>query len=261
MSCILSCIFPVCHFTHCRSHQSEDWTVILSSFSQVVRDRQKLSLYSVWQVTGWLKFSVLLALWETSNRLPEIEVSLLEHWASGLIDGEPLFVLQMIILGCAMTWLTHPIHSLRHCFRTGSAHWSPPKVNVALRLCLFCAALEFERSSLSGKLYMLRLVKLFSHGLSVLAVSLNLTPSPIFGVWVGEPRGRKWYQSKCRPYIPIRLLCILLGYLAPFGHNSQHGRQTRAVGIGCLCYSIGGLKLHCSHQQKLNTLDRVCNVI
>ena len=37
-------------------------------------------------------------------------------------------------------------------------------------------------------------------------------------------------------------------YLAPFSYNAQHSRQTyrhtadRAIGIGCQCYSIGGLK-------------------
>ena len=48
-----------------------------------------------------------------------------------------------------------------------------------------------------------------------------MTPNstPISGVRM-DPGGRKWYQSKCRPHIPIRLLHIY---------------------IGRLCHSIGGL--------------------
>ena len=37
--------------------------------------------------------------------------------------------------------------------------------------------------------------------------------------------GRKWYQSKCRPHMPIWLLYTLYGWLIPFGHNTQPGRH------------------------------------
>ena len=37
--------------------------------------------------------------------------------------------------------------------------------------------------------------------------------------------GRKWYQSKSHPHIPIQRLYTLYAYLAPFGHNIQRGRQ------------------------------------
>ena len=54
---------------------------------------------------------------------------------------------------------------------------------------------------------------------------------------------RKLYQSKCRHCIPIRLLCTLQTYLAPFVHNTQRDRwQTdRTIGIGRPCYGIVGL--------------------
>ena len=65
-------------------------------------------------------------------------------------------------------------------------------------------------------------------------------PPPVWTVGV-VPGDRKWYQLKCPPYIPIRLL---YAYLEPFGHNTQHDRQTtnKAIGIGRLCHSIGGIK-------------------
>ena len=59
--------------------------------------------------------------------------------------------------------------------------------------------------------------------------------------------GSIWYQSVSRAHNPIRLLYTLQAYLVvPFGHNTRRGsRQTddRAIGIGRLCYSIGGLKI------------------
>ena len=36
---------------------------------------------------------------------------------------------------------------------------------------------------------------------------------------------RKWYQSKCHPHIPIRLLYTHWASLAPFGHNTPRGRH------------------------------------
>ena len=71
---------------------------------------------------------------------------------------------------------------------------------------------------------------------------LSLPIRPTFGG--AGPSGSKWYQLKCPPHIPIRLYTI--GLLGPFDHNKQRGRQTdrqtdRAIGIGRLCCSIGGL--------------------
>ena len=40
------------------------------------------------------------------------------------------------------------------------------------------------------------------------------------------PPWYQWYQSQSRPHIPIRLLYTLYAYLAPFGHNTQRGRQS-----------------------------------
>ena len=59
--------------------------------------------------------------------------------------------------------------------------------------------------------------------------------------------GRKCYQSKSRPHMPIRLLCTLhmLSFTAwPQYTTRQTERQIydRVIGIGRLCYSIGGLK-------------------
>ena len=39
------------------------------------------------------------------------------------------------------------------------------------------------------------------------------------------PVGRKWYQSKCRLYIPIRLRYTLYANLASFSHNTQRRIQ------------------------------------
>ena len=66
--------------------------------------------------------------------------------------------------------------------------------------------------------------------------------SPVWGVKV-DVGGRKLSKSKCRPHITIRLLCTLKAYLASFGHTTQCGKQAtdRAIRIGRLCYSIGGL--------------------
>ena len=79
--------------------------------------------------------------------------------------------------------------------------------------------------------------------------------SPKFGVRVALG-DRKRCQSKSRPHIPIRLLYTLYAYLAPFGHNTQRGRQTdRAIGIGRLNYSNGGLKSGLSINCKRYSLD------
>ena len=67
-------------------------------------------------------------------------------------------------------------------------------------------------------------------------ITQNSTPQ--FGVRV-DLGGKKWYQSKCRPHIHIRLLYTLQAYLAPFGHNIQHSRQSNWYRPWC--YSIGGL--------------------
>ena len=53
--------------------------------------------------------------------------------------------------------------------------------------------------------------------------------------------GRKWYQSKCHPHIPIRVLYTLHAYLAPFDHDTQSSRQM--IGLGRLCHRIGGLQI------------------
>ena len=85
----------------------------------------------------------------------------------------------------------------------------------------------------------------FGHN-SNIKYDLPIQHRPIFGgeVMVGLG-GRKWYQSKSRPHIPNQLIYTLHAYLAPFGHNTQRGRQTtdRVIGIGYLCYSIGALKM------------------
>ena len=50
-------------------------------------------------------------------------------------------------------------------------------------------------------------------------------PYPFGGIGV-DLKVRKWYQSKCRTHIPIRLLYTLQAYFVPFGQNTQRGRQT-----------------------------------
>ena len=63
------------------------------------------------------------------------------------------------------------------------------------------------------------------HRLAVNSMS-NYAPQfelPVWG-WRGL-WGRNWYQSKCRPCIPIRL--FYLAYLAPSSHNRQSGRRQR----------------------------------
>ena len=87
------------------------------------------------------------------------------------------------------------------------------------------------------------------------AISMSsFDPPPIrppFGGVRVDLGGRKWYQPKFRPHIPIRLLYTLYAYIAPFSHNIQRGRQTdRAMAIGHLCCGIGGLiKLIIVHQK------------
>ena len=56
----------------------------------------------------------------------------------------------------------------------------------------------------------------------------SYAPSPLSAPFagLGGPKGSKCYQSKCRSLIPIRLLYTVQTYLAPFGHDTQRGRQT-----------------------------------
>ena len=62
--------------------------------------------------------------------------------------------------------------------------------------------------------------------------SVKMCPHPKFdlshfGVRVDpEGLGRKWYQSKSRHRIPIRLLNTVQACLAPFGNNAQCGFKT-----------------------------------
>ena len=50
----------------------------------------------------------------------------------------------------------------------------------------------------------------------------NSTPASGVRVDLG---GQKWYQSKCHPHIPIRLLYTSIAYLVPFRYNTQRCRQ------------------------------------
>ena len=64
-----------------------------------------------------------------------------------------------------------------------------------------------------------------------------------FGVRA-EIGGRKWYQSKCRPTFPFDFCAHyrhILRHLVTI-HNAADRQINRAIGIGRLCYSIGGLR-------------------
>ena len=59
--------------------------------------------------------------------------------------------------------------------------------------------------------------------------NVKLCPLPQFDpIWgLGWTYGvQKWYQSKYLRQIHIQLLYTLYAYQAPFGHNTQHGRQS-----------------------------------
>ena len=92
-----------------------------------------------------------------------------------------------------------------------------------------------------------------SQYLSIQSFALSVAVLPQFRCQVLTPQfdppigGWKWYQSKSRPHVPVRPL-YTLAYLPPFGHNTQRSRQPtetdRAIGIGRLCYSSGGLTIN-----------------
>ena len=73
----------------------------------------------------------------------------------------------------------------------------------------------------------------------------NSTPHLGVGVELGS---RKWYQSKCRPHIPIRLLYAQYGGLSctvcPQCTTRQTDDRHRPSDRNRpLCYSIGGIKI------------------
>ena len=94
---------------------------------------------------------------------------------------------------------------------------------------------------LTTKLYLYLLP--FRRNANVKLWPVNSTP--VLSVRV-DLRGRKWYLSKSRPDIAIRVPCTPLTYLALFGHNTQRGRQTDlAISIGQQCNSFIDLKRYC----------------
>ena len=73
----------------------------------------------------------------------------------------------------------------------------------------------------------------------------SLPSTPVCGVTV-NPEGQKWYQSKCRPHIPIFLCDFNTHYMLIFHrlatiHNGADIRlaHRQRIGIDRLCDSIG----------------------
>ena len=64
--------------------------------------------------------------------------------------------------------------------------------------------------------------------------------------------GQKWYQSKCCTNIPIQLnYRPILHRLATIHNVTDKQTTDRAIGIGCLCYSISGLIIQTAYNNNL----------
>ena len=66
---------------------------------------------------------------------------------------------------------------------------------------------------------------------------------PLFDpvVWGVDLGGREWFQSKSRPYIPIRLLGLYIGLSSTVWPQRGRWETERTIWIGRQCYNIGGL--------------------
>ena len=98
---------------------------------------------------------------------------------------------------------------------TGKHNANPLNISVHLQLLCLHNAYQFK-----GLFNLLPYGRNFNIKLGPAPNSIR----PFWGVRV-DLCGRKWYQSKYRPHIPIPLLFTPLAYLAPISHNTQCGRR------------------------------------